>query len=188
MKKLFYLLLILGILFTGNIVEASTNTVVYYYDEYDTETGHWDNPSYMVDGLLSTFSSETHNSANHLISTNCPALNLGTITKVEIRAYGYTANPGDTIRLDPVYDSYGDVGASFDLTGSPEWTDWADITTATYMPNPWSWTDFTDETGLVIQVIRNEVEGATMYCAKVELRITYTTPDSIYDAIQIAGD
>ena len=62
------------------------------------------NPSYMIDGSTSNYASTTTDGDIELCNSNtCSGTNLGTISKVEIRANGYYSGSNRDIFLRPVF-------------------------------------------------------------------------------------
>ena len=62
--------------------------VTYYFDNVGSPV--WDQHTKMVDNNLLTFgfTNDSHE-IQTIITNTCPGTDLGTITKVELRAYGY---------------------------------------------------------------------------------------------------
>lgn len=65
--------------------------VTYFFNAYDTVTEKWTTtPQYMVDNILTNYASTTvNNQVQRLTGNTCSGTNLGTISKVELRAYAY---------------------------------------------------------------------------------------------------
>lgn len=83
---------------------ANDATVTYYFNAYDVGGEVWaTTPANMVDGTNTNYASTTRNKDVELLTGNsCPGTDLGAISKVEIRAYGYyTGN--DEVGLRPVF-------------------------------------------------------------------------------------
>lgn len=163
-------------------VYASPDEVTYYFDEYSTS--QWTDPSKIVDNDLETYASEaTDGQYTRLAGTNGPGTDLGTITKVEIRCYGY----GDgNDRIDIAWIS--DMSTEYQLTMplSPDWSSYANVT-ADPNVDGWTWAKVASMVSLPYLQKDNVAKGNTIYCAKAELRVTYTvactedisnTPDS----------
>ena len=129
----------------------------------------------MVDNNLTTYSyTSVDNTAQLLIGNNCPGTDLGTISKVELRAFAY-GDGDDRIDLIPVFaGGDGDEHQTTPGTTPGSWGTYQDITNDTNHPSPWSWSDVV---ALDCKVEFDKVgKGGTMYCAKVEIRVTYTEP------------
>ena len=134
----------------------------------------------MVDGLTggSDFAGTTIDQDVELLTGNtCPGTNLGTISKVELRAYTYNEYyPLIVDYLRPVFS--GGDGDNHDI-GSvlDDWSSYFDITSDTNAPSPWSWSDVQN---LDCDVYRDNAYGMPLdsYIAKVEIRVTYTTGGS----------
>lgn len=158
-------------------------TVEYYFNSVSA-VEYWQfNSANMKDGNENTYSSEKINHDVSLLTANtCDGTNLGTITKVEIRAktcYISTLGTG-TVLLRPVFA--GGDGTDHDCLSPPDtgaWSQWFDITTDTNAPSPWTWgavkgLDCDVETDIGAGM------GIYVYCSKVDIRVTYTpTPPYI---------
>ena len=141
------------------------STVTYYWTA-KTGDGWETTPECMYDNILTNYA-ETDNDGEYedLITNNCPGTDLGVITKVELRVYGY-GDGGDWIDLYPFNTSYKLVPGT-----SPDWTAYADITDDDDAPAPWEWSDIQN---LDVRVQYEKLDAAkVMYCAKVEMRVTY---------------
>jgi hypothetical protein len=154
--------------------------VTYYYDAKGT--ADWTtNPEYMFDNILTNYASTTLNgdtNGSHATDGNtCPGTDLGTITKVELRAYGY-GDGTDECDLTPFWPVVGSGdGHDVVMPSSPGWGAYVDITNDTNHPDWTSWTHIQD-TGFVARM--DDVgKGGTMYVSKVEIRVTYTTAGGI---------
>ena len=155
--------------------------VTYYFDSYDdVPFGEaWaTNPSYMVDGNPSNPASTTTNSDVELCDgNNCSGSYLGEISKVEIRASGYYSGTKRDIFLRPVFGGTTD-GMDYRYETSNfglAWSPWFDITNDPYAPQSWTWTDV-DNLDCDVEVGPGALEF-TLYCSKVEMRVTYTPND-----------
>lgn len=157
-------------------------TVSYYFDAYDGSNNWTTNPANMVDGDTGTFASTTTRLTDYQDNTGntCPGTNLGTITKVELRAYGYYQTSGGVnLRLIPRFGGSSN-GDNHDLAlgTSAAWTSWTDITTDTNAPGSWAWSDVDN---LDVRVAGSWGTGSrTVYCAKVEIQVTYTPGGTNY--------
>ena len=93
---------------------------------------------------------------------------MGTITKVEIRTYGYGSNGAAFINFTPVFvGGDGDIQVTNNWV-SPGWSAYYDITNDT---NAEDWAGWNDIQNLDIDVKGNG--NGTVYCSKVEIRVTY---------------
>lgn len=135
-------------------------------------TGNWTDPDYMIDGILTNFAYTAQSSTSEALDGNtCPGTDLGTITKVEFRVYGY-GDGDDRIDVRPwTVTIYKNV-----MPSSPGWGIYHDITNDIEAPD---WSLWSQIQGLAFWATFNAVgKGNTMYCAKVEIRITYTPPEA----------
>jgi hypothetical protein len=150
--------------------DASQTT--YYFNSYD-KTEQWANsPGDMTDGSI-----ETHAYASsgdiQLLDDNTYEENTGNILKVELRTRGYCYGGQRDITLRPVFNGSTDgSNYTFEPSSTGSWSSWYDITTDANAPSNWTWTDISN--------LECDVEAesgymfGTSYCAKVELRVTYT--------------
>jgi len=161
-------------------VEAETapETVTYYFNGYNKLGEVWTTwPSYMVNGDENTYASTITSGDVELCNGNtCPGTDLGTITKVELCCKGYHSGGYITppyIRLRPVFP-LGD-GGNHDFSTSSEaaWSTWYDITNDPNAPT-WTWSAVDN---LDCDVVAY-TGGATLYCSKVDIRVTYTPPSN----------
>jgi PKD repeat protein len=147
--------------------------VIYYFNSYDNNEPWATSPGNMVDGSTSNYASTTTNGDIELCdSNNCSTSDLGVISKVELRSYGYYSTNLRLIYLRPVFSGTTD-GLNYPqpITSTPGWSDWVDITNDPYAPNTWSWSD--------VENLDCDVEAGsgfgifTLYCSKVEIRVSY---------------
>jgi hypothetical protein len=148
---------------------------VYYFDQYMAMGEEWATlPGNMVDGSTSNYATTTLSSDIELCLNNtCTGNDLGTISKVEIRCYGYYTgiNQRDII-LRPVFLGGDGNNHVYMTTPSAGWSQWFDITSDNNAPDPWTW--------LRVRDLDCDVEAAsgmgsfTLKCSKVEIRVTYT--------------
>ena len=145
--------------------------VTYYFNARGDAV--WTNPDNIVDNNLETFGSTSTNGASQLLNGNdCPATDLGTTTKVEIRLYGY-GDGDDRIDVTPVFAA-GD-GAAHQTTPDtgPPGT-WGAYVNITNDPNAPDWSSWAHVQDLDCKLAFTKVgKGNTVYCAKVEIRVTY---------------
>lgn len=170
------ILLFLGFLTIFPSVSASPNTVTYYFDDYDP-TGAWTSmPENMVDGDTNTFATAilVMTQTQSLISNTCLGTDLGTITKVEIRAWVYQQVGGE-LTFIPVFSSGdGDNHLRISDEWVQKWTDYIDITTDTNAPATWTFTDIQNLNGK----IKNTAPSPSypLSVAKIEIQVTYDEP------------
>jgi hypothetical protein len=147
--------------------------ITYYFNSYSIGETWATNPSYMVDDSISTYASTTVNGDVELCNgNNCSGLNLGNITKVELRVYGYYTGTQRDIILRPVFSGTTDgLNYYYSTESSPAWSRWFDITTDPYKPLAWSWTDIKNLD--CDAEAKSNIGFFTLYCSKVEIRVTY---------------
>ena len=151
--------------------------VTYYWTAYDFS--YWNNPGNMTDGSTRTFADATIQFTQQLNTTNtCNGTNLGTITKVEIRAYGYVDSPFTPIKIF-LFICLGGICLDEYVWRSlpaPAWSEYFDITFAGIAPTPWTWNDIRS---LGVVVMSGSEFYSAVYCGRVEVRVTYTPPVSV---------
>jgi len=148
-------------------------TVTYYFNDYDGSEYWSTSPGNMTDGNDATYASTASDSDIQLCTSNtCAGIDLGGITKVEIRIKGgYAGIPTNDILLRPVFSGGDGSDNSSGLTiGVIEYCDWIDITTDTNSPSSWTWDSVVS---LDIDVETEMTTGSTFRCYIVEVRITY---------------
>ncbi len=143
--------------------------VTYYFNS--RSTGNWTDPDNMIDGLIANFASTSSNGTEETLDGNtCPGDDLGTITKVEARIYGY-GDADDRLYYQPIFDA-GLGNARYHVSATPTWTNWVQIQNDPNAPDPFTWADVLN---LDYKVLFTKTGKAnTMRCAKVEIRVTYT--------------
>jgi hypothetical protein len=158
--------------------------VTYYFDDYDMYSCWTANPIYMVDGNTSNYASTAINfDVENLIGNTCSGSDLGTISEVEIRAFGKYSGTG----VPPIHDinllTLGGMHI-FSPSTTGAWSSWYDITNNLDAPNPWTWND--------VKTLGVNVEASigglfTMYCSKVEVRVTYNANPVISNPVPSDG-
>jgi hypothetical protein len=155
---------------------------VFYFDDCeDGGPNEWEtNPSYMVDSNISIYASTTINNDRERCNNNtCDGTDLGTISKVEIRClgyHGYLESQADNIVLRPIFNAKPGDDHTFVTSTSGDWSQWFDITNDPNVPEGWIWSDVEDLFCDVVAI--KDPYGPpifTLYCSKVELRVTYTS-------------
>ena len=154
------------------VVTAAPLHGTYYFDSKSTSV--WTDSEKMIDDILTNYAATSSDGDTEVLDGNtCPGIDLGTIFKVEIRVYGH-GDGDDRIDLTPIFG--GVDGDTYQTTPStvPDWGGYQDITTDTSAPSPWSWSDIQN---LDCKVVFEKVAKANiMYCAKVEVRVTFAPP------------
>ena len=149
--------------------------MVYYFDTgYDSPSTTWESsPEYMVDGNENTYSYTASDGDVELLTGNSYEKNIGTISKVELRCKGCQSNSYANIILRPIFGgTYDGDDHVFYPSTEEDWSNWYDITSDTNAPVSWGWEDIE---GLDCDVESDFVlPFRTVYCSKVEIRITYT--------------
>jgi len=148
---------------------------IYYFNNYSTGEVWESNPGFMVDGSTSNFASTTIDGDIELCNgNNCSGADMGTISKVELRANAYYTGGYRDLFLRPVFNGTTD-GESYRILpviDQAGWSPWIDITNDPFAPQSWSWSD--------VENLDCDVEAGTgmfqftLYCSKVEIWVTYT--------------
>lgn len=147
----------------------------YYFDSYDAGETWATSPGNMTDGDTGTFASASTNGDTQLLNGNsCPGTDLGTITAVEYRVYGYNS---DTTRVDiqctPIFSGGNGPQTNVCDWTSAAWSDYVDITSVSNAPNPWTWSAV-DALDMRVNMARILSQARYAYAAKIEIRVTYT--------------
>ena len=174
-----------------DVYGESVKTVKYYFNSItsDSQEFAWDtNPYNMVDGNTSTYASTTlDRDVEECTGNSCPGTVIGLISKVELRAYGYYATNQRDIILRPVFG--GTVDGSYyhyETSVTPTWSPWLNITDDNNAPVSWSWSDIAD---LDCDVESQLGMGPfTLYCSKVEIRVSYSTIPVISNPVPADGE
>ncbi len=151
----------------------------YYFDSYDDAPfgEAWaTNPSYMVNGNENNHASTGVDGDIELCNSNsCTGTDLGTISLVELRVKSYySSGQRDTI-LRPSFGGTTDgLDYPYQTTVMDTWSQWFDITRDPFAPPSWGWSDV-DNLDCDVEA-ENAPMGPpfTLYCSKVEIRVTYT--------------
>ncbi len=153
--------------------------VTYYFNAYTV--GVWTLPDNIVDGDIGTFGyTNAKKTAQTLTGNNCPGTDLGTITKVEIRRFAY-GDGDDRIDITPVFTGgNGETHPTTPGTGPPgKWSPYIDITNDPNHPD-WSLWSHIQTLDCIINSAP-VAKGNTLYCAKVEIRVTTAWEPPISD-------
>ena len=147
--------------------------VTYYFNEYNPDGEVWDKrPGYAVNNVLALYAyTSINNEVERLTGNSCLGTDLGTISKVELRAYTY-GDGDDELYIRPEF--VGGTGVNHITVPGvlpADWGGYQDITNDTNHPSPWTWT--------ALQNLECDIElddtgkGNMMHVSKVEIRVTY---------------
>jgi len=168
-----------------NPATSRTNTKTFYFTGTTPATQFMQSAPMMLYNNLQTYAYTTRSSDIQTISGNsCPPLDLGYISKVEIRAYATgktTFTP--TLTLQPIYNGVlggTSFSATLSTTGADppdklSWTSWNNITSVSDMPDLWTFGSFYL---LGCKVTKTGTGGA--YVALVQGRITYDGEEHVF--------
>jgi hypothetical protein len=171
--KLILPIIVLILTLSLGTVSAADLSEYYYFTAYDAGVTWATNPANMVDGTETNYASTTTNNDAQLLNVNnCTGTDLGAITSVEIRAYGYYSG-NDEITLVPIFNgATGDDHTSAVPATTGAWGTWFDITSDTNAPGTWAWTDVVNLDTTVNYV--KSGGAALTYVGEVEVRVNYT--------------
>lgn len=150
---------------------------LYYFNNYSSGEVWTSNPGLMVDGTWYTYASTSFDGDVELCDGNtCDTLYSNTIVKVELRVCSYYEGSQRNTILRPVFGGTTDgseyVHETNDSRGNP-WSPWFDITEDNSAPESWDWTDVSN-LDCDVKAEYNPIGGLfTLYCSKVEIRVTY---------------
>ncbi len=168
--------------------------VTYYFNSYTSEgtENTWEtNPTYMIDGSTSTFASTTINNDIEGCTGNTCAdgTNLGSIFKVELRAHGNYSTNQCNITLVPIFS--GTLQGSeynYETTTTAGWSPWFNITDDSLAPSNWAWIDIaTLDCDVIAKLPQGGSPQFTLYCSKVEIRVTYDPAPEISNPVPVDG-
>ena len=157
----------------------------YYFNSWGN-SGGWGTPANAVDGDTGT-QSDNYTPETTIMNGNT-ASGSGTISKVEVRVYGFYLNTGD-LNIQPYFggSSDGDIHYVDIPANNPDWSSYIDITSDTNAPGSWSWTDITNlDLKLITSAPMPPFDRVSIF--KVEIRVTYSasTP-TVYGNASIAS-
>jgi hypothetical protein len=152
---------------------TTPQTITYRYDSYSTSAG-WNNPANAIDLSGATYANTTTVSASLRLDENeSDGTDLGTISKVEMRAIvnvqGFSA-----MTMTPYFMGASGGTAFTGVQLSPEapsYISWIDITSDTNAPGSWDWIDVRD---LDIEFEMTAFSGGDVRVHIAEIRVTYT--------------
>lgn len=166
---------------TGFSLFGEENIVTYYFNAYDESGEEWAiDPQDMCDGDTGRWARTNQPwqdppeiAIQHLTANTCDETDLGTITKVEIRAKvsaPYSPPDINYITLRPMFN--GQDGSNFQITvQNAMWSAWFDITNDVNAPVLWTWGDIVN----LDCDVDADVGLSFIDCAIVEIQVTYET-------------
>ena len=146
-------------------------SLITYY--FNSKSSDWTfNPANMIDGNINTDAwSDVNEQIELLDASTCVGTDLGTVTKVEIRAHGVFSGGAPRFDMTPVFNGADDGDRHQTNIGFGEgWCAYIDITADTNAPGTWNWTHVQNLDLKAIAV----VAGGSPMISKVEIRVTYT--------------
>ncbi|MCK5018093.1 MAG: DUF2341 domain-containing protein [Candidatus Peribacteraceae bacterium] len=165
-----------GLVIGGGIMlpldDPPADETTYYFDSYNVGEVWPLFPEKMVDGNTANVSITSEDADIELCDGNTyTSGGTGTITKVELRAYGQWVKAECDAILRPVFLGGDGDDHECDFTNSLSWGNgWMEITTDTNNPGTWEWSDVT---ALDCDVESITVGGGSVVqVARVEIRVT----------------
>ena len=160
----------------GNtVLGEDEKEVLYYFNSYDRRTEAWEtNPENMVDGDIDTFAETTDEGHVQLCDDNTYlGGSPGTITKVELRVWGYYSGDQHDIILQPVFNGSNGDEYSYNTTDDLVFSPWFDITEDNNAPETWTWTDV-DTLDCYVKA-EDKVTGLSfkLSCSVVQIHVTF---------------
>ena len=116
------------------------DTVIY---EFTSGIVRWSDGANMWDGTETSYAyTDIDGDTQRCTGNECIGTNLGTISKVELRAYAY-ADDNDELLIQPIFSEYGDEHVT--VPGATAgWGLWQDVTNDTNHPDWSSWDHVND--------------------------------------------
>ena len=153
--------------------------VIYWFTAHDAGVV-WDTDPNNMDGHdIGTYATtSSDNDQQDMNANSATADNIGDISTVELRAFGY-GDGGDMMEYIPEF-LVGGTGATYTWVppngiGNAAYdATWRDITADGAAPSPWTWTDV-NGLGCAI-VYMKEGKANTMGIATIEIRVTFRKP------------
>jgi len=156
----------------------------YFFCDYNIFNCWATNPACMVDGNTSNYASTgTDRDVESLNENTYSDIDKGPISKVEIRCFGKYSGSGNPPIHDIRLKTLGGVHV-FSPSTTGAWSNWYDITNNPYAPNPWIWNNIEN---LLIDVEASIGGLFTMYCSRVEVRVTYNAYPSCTGLYPVNG-
>ena len=159
--------------------------VTYWFDGYAAV--QWTDQAFAIDNILTTFAFTSSDGLYIPFNENtCPGTDLGTISKVEIRAY-VKGDGDDKLIITPLFSAGALSGDDHETTPptSVAWGPYVDVTNDTNHPT-WSWAEV-----VLLKCNAKYIKTAkanAMPLAKVELRVTYTPSGGYYHGLKVEGE
>ena len=166
---------------------ARSSTVTYYFNSYDVGEAWGIDPENMTDGSTGTMTGwqPQDNTVQLCDGNTCDGTNLGTISKVELRAYGQlSAYPAENF-IRPVFSGTNDGDNHLEPISwvTEAWYSRISITTDTNAPGSWTWTDVKN----LDCDIYTANTGGSVKCGKIEIIVTYTAGEEFSGDTKLRG-
>jgi len=140
-------------------------TVTYYWDSY-TGTPNFTNPGNLVDGNTGTYAVLSYEDDNVTLDDNtCPGTDLGTISLVQFRVYGYSDGGGDPVSVGYVITGFS--GSDPFVQSSGAWEPYHTCSGVT----TWSGVQNLD----LAMDIDGDADAGEWGGSKAEILVTYTS-------------
>ena len=152
--------------------------VIYWFTGHNAANEWETNPAGLDNNNIGDYAStDNDNDAQEENANNAITNNIGEISAVELRAFGY-GDGGDYIIYAPNF-LIGGAGATFNWIppngiGAAAYDAWRDITADPAAPDPWTWTDVN---GLDCTLTyMKDGKANILYISTLEIRVTFRQP------------
>ena len=197
--RLFTIIVFILSFFLLHPLSVNAQTTVSYYFENYSSSNYDHNPTYAVDGSISTYADDNNNGHAIVLDANtCLGVDLGIITSVKLKVYfknNYTSsNTNRTVvpRLIPKFNGTTTGGNYNESPGdysTAAWSSYFDITSDASAPATWTWSDV-QNLDCIVQTYRPSSGQQKLY--KVEIQVTYNCsafpPPVVNDTTICPGD
>ena len=159
-----------------HLKDGTPTTATYYFN--GSQNPRWNNYDQFDNGLVTDHAWAGDGTVTHTFNSNSCTDDFGAITKVELRVLGgaWNGEYNDDITLQPVFSGGDGDDHQLDMysssgEGDYGWSNYADITTDTNAPSPWTWTGVQN----LGCKAKHTVVGSEEYMlgARCEIRVTY---------------
>ena len=162
---------------------TTVDTIATYYFDGHSAVSTWLNPDDAFNGTPGSPYSRTNvypgTSSMTGNSNTCGSTDLGDITKVELRVYGFTSGPNvGSLVITPIIQGTTSIPTtvtSLGTVGSPSYSASIDITNYSGAPSNWIWSTVQN----LDVIIEGTVNDSTsdIHIALIEIKVTYDATD-----------
>lgn len=154
-------------------------TEIYWFTAHDAAAEWTNNPASLDNNNTADYAStETDLDTQTENANNAPSDFIGDISKVELRAFGYSVDGGDYIVYTPIF-LVGGAGNTFNWTppagiGAATYDAWHDITSDPAAPTVWTWADI-NGLDCSLQYMK-DAKANLLYISTLEIQVTFRQP------------